>query len=84
MSDEERVVELTQRVSLLLKGSHPMIQGAVLADLLAIWLAGHRSSDGAEATRGFREELLERHLAVVWELIPVNEHLQDLDERAKG
>ena len=40
-------------------------QGGALADLLAIWLAGH--------PREYRAALLDHHLAAVRKLIPLNE-----------
>lgn len=51
----------------MLAGRDPSVQGAAMADLLAMWLAGHAPA--------LREELLDEHLKVVRELIVVNEHL---------
>lgn len=58
------IVEIVERIRPLLAGHHPAIQGAALADLLAIWLAGHPAA--------FREDLLTMHITKVRELIPVN------------
>lgn len=55
----------------LLAGHPPEIQGAALADLTAIWLAGHIYDGDAEATAGLRESLLEYHMAAVRALIPI-------------
>jgi Lar family restriction alleviation protein len=44
---------------------HAYVQGAVLADLLATWLAGHPNF--------VRESILSLHIKVVRELVPVNE-----------
>jgi hypothetical protein len=67
-SDEvELIQERTYEIGLLLHGIGPVIQGAILADLLAIWLAGHFGSNG------MREQLLNDHIRTVWQLIPCNE-----------
>ena len=49
-----------------LAGRGEFVQGAVLAELLARWLAGHFPRD-------FREELLAMHIDVVRQLILPNE-----------
>jgi hypothetical protein len=63
----------------MLRGLGPDIQGAVLADLLATWLAGIQGPD-AEAAR---DELLEAHIRLVRVLIAVNEKII-LDRLAGG
>lgn len=64
-------MELSKEISLklqpMLKGRDPGIQGAVLADLTAIWLAGWPPAA--------REELLDMHVQKIRELIPVNEKI---------
>jgi hypothetical protein len=45
------------RVQPLLAGHGPKLQGAVIAELAAIWVAGHRCSDPAEE-RLVHDELL--------------------------
>lgn len=62
--DPARVDALVERIRPILAGNHPAVQGAVLADLLAIWLAGHPAE--------LRHELLTMHDATVRKLIPVN------------
>ena len=42
---------LENQVFPLLKGHPPEMQGCVLADLLAIWLAGHHVAGDEDATR---------------------------------
>ena len=50
------------------------MQSAVLADLLATWIAGHYDVSGKEDhTRLWRESILGMHLNLVRELTPVNE-----------
>lgn len=48
--------------------------GAALADLLAIWLAGHFIPGNAESTRSLREALLTNHVEHVRGLIGPNAH----------
>jgi hypothetical protein len=63
---------LVERIKPLLAGRPSKIQGAALADLLAIWLAGHVIAGDAEATHELRAKLLEMHVDKVLDLIPVN------------
>jgi hypothetical protein len=44
----------------------------VLADLLAIWLAGHVVFGDANATKRIRERALKLHISQVWRLVKVN------------
>ena len=63
--------KLFDAVKPLLAGKDAQVQGAALADLIAIWLAGH-ASEGPEATRAVREELLALHILTVRQLIYIN------------
>lgn len=74
MSDTDlaKVASIVKRMRLLLAGLPPHVQGAVLADLLAIWLAGHRIEDDPAETTALREKLLTMHLEMVRQLIPPN------------
>jgi hypothetical protein len=58
----------------LFAGKPSPVQGAALADLLAMWLAGHFDANDpeSEATEQIRETMLELHLRAVRDLIPVN------------
>lgn len=60
-----RAIKLAQEIHPLLAGHHPAVQGAALADLLAMWLAGHDAD--------LRDALLENHIERVIELVPANE-----------
>ena len=51
-----------------LSGLDPELQGAVLADLVAIWLGGHRA-DEPDAADAFRRELLGLFATHVMELV---------------
>jgi len=73
-TDPRDIEKLVERIRPLLSGRSPQTQGAALADLLAMWLAGHIVQGNPAATDELREELLEAHTAVVRKLIPVNSH----------
>jgi hypothetical protein len=59
--------EISLNLQPMLKGRDPAVQGAVLADLAAIWLAGWPPAA--------REELLDMHVQKIRELIDVNEKI---------
>jgi len=61
--DVERVNLISSLIEPLLKGLHPGEQGAILADLLAIWLAGHPFA--------LHDQLIEAHVRGVRRLIPL-------------
>jgi len=50
----------------ILTGQGPEIQGAVIAQLLALWLAGHPSD--------MRAEILDATAEAAWKLTPIIEH----------
>jgi hypothetical protein len=71
-------MQLVEAIRPILAGHPAPAQGAALADLLAIWVAGHHAdttpSGGATAeTERLRAVLLENHVALVRQLIPENE-----------
>ena len=66
------VYALVERIKPLLAGHAPEVQGAVLADLVAIWLAGHMIEGNAEATREMRAALLAIHSSMVRQLTEIN------------
>lgn len=68
-SDIGPVVEQARN---LLAGKPPELQGAVLADLLAIWLASHLIPGNPRKTDSMRNRLLHMHIAQVRKLIPPN------------
>jgi hypothetical protein len=75
MNNNERAKEAQRRVEMIkpmLAGQEPEIVGAILADLVAILLVGHRCST-PEATAELREEILRMHIELVRHLIPINE-----------
>jgi hypothetical protein len=64
-----KVPGLVDRIGTLLHGQGQMAQGAALADLLAMWLAGHFVPDDPVATTRLRAELLDMHVRLVRDLI---------------
>jgi hypothetical protein len=58
-------LELRPIVFPKLRGKDPEVQGAVLADLVSVWLAGHHPE--------LRDEVLRMHTALVRELIPISD-----------
>jgi len=67
---------LLERIAPILAGQPAELQGAVVADLAAIWIAGHRDESRAEGD-AMREELLEMHVRHVRELVCM--YLGDVD-----
>lgn len=65
--DVERVKAIAETIHPLLAGHPPDIQGAVLCDLLAMWLAGHYQGGNA-----LTDALLAHHIATARRLVPVN------------
>ena len=61
-----------EQIKPLLAGRTTAIQGAILADMLAIWLAGHHVDGDEDATRSLRAELLSLHLTAVRALTTIN------------
>ena len=84
MTELAEIDRLVYAIMPLLAGKPVPVQGAALADLLSIWLAGHLAATPA-ATERWRAELLEHHLSVVRRLIPENERaiLRRVAERAR-
>jgi hypothetical protein len=69
--DQEKIEiahTIVEQIKPLLAGRPPGVQGLVLADLLAIWLAGHQVVGDQDATRTLRDELLAAHCLMVREL----------------
>ena len=70
--DAREIAALGRQIAPLLGGHPAEVQGGVLADLLAIWLAGHHVAGDEDETRRFRAELLAMHCTMVRLLVPVN------------
>lgn len=86
MEDADKAaIEVACEIHPLLAGLHSRIQGAVLADLLAAWLAGHHGANAAD-TMAFREELLALHTEAVRRLVAMDRDAltQPDDSPARG
>lgn len=66
------VTRAVERIKPHLAHRKPEIQCAILADLLAIFLASHQVAGDSDATRKLRAEILADHLVAVEELTAVN------------
>lgn len=64
------VTELVERIRPLLAGRLPQVQGAVLAELLATWVKGHRSENGL-MDREVQDVALSYHLTFVRKLMAI-------------
>ena len=78
MTPEEQAHELVQEIMPILAGHCPGVQGAVLADLVAMHLAGHvaisqkSEQETLAQTRELRNTLLTQFVITIERLIPVN------------
>lgn len=70
------VGQIVGQARALLAGRPSPVQSAVLADLLASYLAGHIVRADPAGTDELREQLLALHLGLVRQLIPVNAEAQ--------
>jgi hypothetical protein len=70
MSDFSRqALNLAERIKPLLAGVHPSIQGAVLAELTAIWLHGHCVLGDETETQELRIKLLDEQIKCIRALL---------------
>ena len=67
MVSTHKVEALVNRINPLLHGQGPELQGAALADLVAMFFAGHHPA--------LRQESIEHWVKCMRDLIPVNEAL---------
>lgn len=84
MTRSEEILELAERIKPILAGKEAHIQGAVLAELLSIWLAGHVVAGNKEQTIALRSELLAMHFGLVLELTEVNAGIIGIDSAWKS
>jgi hypothetical protein len=68
---------LVDRISEILSGQPRLVQGLVVAELLATWLAGHCIPGNLAQTKKIRELLLREHLDYV-------DHLMNLAAKRIG
>jgi hypothetical protein len=65
--------EICAKIAPLLANNAPEVQSAALADLTAMWLAGHFVNNNIAETRKLRQLLLHEHIKLIQQLIPLNE-----------
>ena len=73
------VKALTDRISPILHGQDRQVQGAVLAALLARWLAGHCVPDDRFQTILMRGRILNEHMKIVRDLTKVTAMQMELE-----
>jgi len=72
LHEQARAVSaLVNAVAPILASKDPSIVGAILADLTATWIAGHRAATKEETDR-MRDELLTMHIEAIEALIALN------------
>lgn len=64
MGQVELIDRIVEEIKPVLAGHNPAIQGAALAELLAIWVLGHRRETPAR-TEALREELIAHQIHFV-------------------
>jgi len=72
MSHAEQILELTKQIKPLLAGKPAVVQSGALADLIAMWLAGHWIPGCPDETEQIRRDLFERYCELVIDLVEVN------------
>ena len=77
MSESEirQVAELIADARPVFAGRPAAIQGGALADLTAMWLAGHVMSGDRAGTIKLRQEILANHITMIRKLIEINERM---------
>lgn len=74
MPDEaipKRVAELTVQIRQILFGQPTEVQGAVLINLVSIFVAGYEVIGDIEETRRVRAQVLVNHMSVVRAMVPL-------------
>jgi hypothetical protein len=75
----DEVKALIDRIRPILRGQDRQVQGAVLADLLARWLAGHYVPDDRFQTILMRGRILHQHMKIVRDLTKVTAMQMELE-----
>jgi len=81
--DPKEAAEILNACSKAFDGHSSELQGAVLADLLSMWLAAHRVVNDPEATYRLREGLLDQHIKAVVELLRPNDEILNARYKAR-
>jgi hypothetical protein len=75
--ETHEIFRAVERIRPILAGRPPEMQGAILADLVAMWLAGHQCAGDKYLTRQLREGLLARHCTAVLHLVEIEAKILD-------
>jgi len=67
-----QALQVSKAIQPALCGLDDAVQGAALADLLSLWIAGHYVWGDDQATGEFRKEVLGHFVQAVIELIPAS------------
>lgn len=68
----KKAPEIAERIYPMLAGLHPTVQGAIVTDLVAMWIAGHVVEGDPKDTDRLRKFLMEQHIKLVVQLIKPN------------
>jgi N-dimethylarginine dimethylaminohydrolase len=74
------VKKLWPELQAVLAGRPAKEQGAILADLTAIWIAGHVERGNPAGTQRLRNQLVLHQLDYIDQLVPINAKLLRTDE----
>src|SRR5215471_18616275 len=66
-------LDLVEQIRPILATRDEGVQSAALAELLAVWIAGHMAGPPGQTVHQWREELLQEHIELVRKLIVPSE-----------
>ena len=75
----EKILEIAEQIWPLLANQDPVLQSAVLAELLSLLLAGYWIPGDHAQTANLRESILKIHCRLVRELVQVNSEMMGTD-----
>ena len=81
MTDEQIVDNAVSLVRPILAGIDPDLQGAIMANLVAMWLAGHRQKSASgklEPATELREYMLTEFVNLIERLTPLEDDAIDM------
>lgn len=61
---------IVEQIKPMLAGLHPAIQGAVIADLVAIWISGYQPES-------VRQEILDHMVSTAQQMVPIYDQLRN-------
>jgi len=73
--DAKKVLAVGDKIAALLSGLGPEVQGAILAEMVSRWLAGHMVIDEPNSVEveKMRKDVLVEWLKLVFKMTPANE-----------